>query len=93
MKIYKYDAGTLEETEPVEVGLPMGARVLSAGVISNKVRIYAVVNVDAPVETHQFLVVKTGEDIPAGVEIDNWEYLTTIWSQNGKTWHVFRMEP
>lgn len=81
--IYKYGIG-LEHTL---VAMPVGARVISAGLQDSGIVVWAIVDEHAPKEYRQFTVLGTGWGVADN--IDKWTFVGTIQAPNGLVWHVF----
>jgi hypothetical protein len=71
------------------LALPLGARILSAGLQDDQIVIWALVDPRPPVRTRdmQCLAVNTGMILPDN--IGTLRFLTTLTTSNGIVWHVF----
>lgn len=83
MKVFKYKLPAIDTT--VQVELPEGAKVLHVADQGGSPHLWALVNPDAPTETHYFRVAATGADVARELE-----YVGTAVCFNGALlWHVF----
>jgi hypothetical protein len=73
------------------VGLPRGACIVEIAVQDDKECIWAIVDPRAPMVTHEFLFVSTGDPIPEGLMLC---YLKTLFRDDGAfVRHLFRVIP
>ncbi|HEY4088805.1 MAG TPA: hypothetical protein VGM43_22900 [Bryobacteraceae bacterium] len=85
MRIYKYD---ISLTDHVRLSLPKDARILDAQIQGARLRLWAVVDPDAPHETVEFRIIGTGHPI-----IDyrpDWGHVSTVQDREF-VWHIFRV--
>jgi len=94
--VYKYQVG-LELPRPglYEVTMPRGARVLSAGLQPNdhggreSIVVWALVDMEAPVEAVTFLLAFTGAPLHRKANMDRMAHVATLTDRAGLVWHVF----
>lgn len=90
MKIYKYNLDPHKIDTPQVVSMPVGARVLSAGVQATAngevtIVVWAEVEPEAEMEANPFYIAFTGSDTPAG---PTWRHLTTL-QVGGYVLHIY----
>jgi hypothetical protein len=78
--VFKY---TLHSTEGT-VQLPVGAKILLAGVQDTGIQLWAEVESTAPLISRQFFVVGTGHEMPTG----RLEYISTVFV-GMLVWHIY----
>jgi len=79
-KIFKY-----EIPMSCQVVMPSGAFILHIDGVGNKLFVWAKVDTDAPLETKEFVVLNTGDEVPNG-----FKHLKTVLFHGGSTVrHVF----
>ena len=84
MKIYKY---TLT-SHSCSIPLPVGSKVISAGIQGNSIVIWALVDPNRDNTPYYFRSFNTGEDL-SSVNMDDYGFIGTVTSINGIVWHVF----
>jgi len=80
VKIYKYD---LPIADRQELRLPRGATLLHVGEQSGQLKLWALVNPEAPREPIEVCIAGTGHDWPAG-----FRHFATVEASYGLVWHV-----
>jgi len=81
-RVYKYPI-PMKATE-FELKLPRGYKVSRVGWQQSEIFMWAVVDVDAPIDSIKFRLFGTGQDIP-----DGYEYVAT-WDLGPLVLHCFR---
>ncbi len=81
--IYKY---TLEIAGIQTLQVPAGARLLTAQMQGDALRLWAIVNPDNPPEHRTFLISGTGNPFPEGTAA----YIATV-QQGPFVWHIFEV--
>ncbi len=81
--IYKY---TLEVASLQTLELPAGARLLTAQMQGDALRLWAIVNPDHPTEGRTILISGTGNPFPEGTVA----YIATV-QQGPFVWHIFEV--
>jgi len=85
-KIYKYKLD-----DPFsEIILPVGSRILNAGIQNDEMFMWAIVNTENGVsEVRRFYYVNTGDEIV--YPLYALDYINTATSRNGIVWHIFEI--
>ena len=79
-------------TNPIEIEMPVGAKILSIQNQNDQIALWAIVNNEAEMETRKFKVVGIGWDLNSpvglskGLSVDN--YIGTV-QIDEFVWHVF----
>ncbi len=89
MEGYYLSIDTADIGEVQQVGMPTFAEPMSVSFVNSHLMVWATVNIKDPMDKHDFMVVKTGDDF---YELDRyesreWKYLGTVIGTH--VYHVF----
>lgn len=87
-RIFKYQVAG-DGFDEWEVEMPVGAKILSAGIQYNKLMVWAIVNVDAPMEKRTIGFYGTGSKLPDDFTKDH-RHISTVF-EGGFVWHIFEI--
>ena len=84
--IYKYVLGYGGSHAPIELEMPLAAKLLSVKMQGDRITLWAAVDKDIATVTRRFWILGTGWQIPEGVAL---QHLETVLDPGGYVWHVF----
>ncbi len=84
--IFKYELPLIGEI--MELKLPEGMAVCEVHHQENKIYLWGMVDIHAPLETRQFVIFGTGWQIQ---NVSEMFYLKTVFMPDGLVWHIFEV--
>ncbi len=84
--IYKYVLGGGGSVKPIDIAMPIGARILKVQMQGEKITLWAAVDTAVKDMNYRFWVLGTGWTVPKGIALN---HLNTVIDPFDYVWHIF----